>query len=121
MQGNILAIYNLFLKHRELNDHEIERLLKINPNSVRSGRLKLEELGIIKRTEIKKRASKGVALDSRGKYTMFQIIKEVDPENMKKKKSGKISRSSVVLKLKTLRRKAKVLEKEINAVIRSMN
>jgi transcription initiation factor IIE alpha subunit len=120
MTGNALAIYNLFVKHRELNDHEIERLLKINPNSIRSIRLKLEEFGIIKRTEIKKRASKGVAMDSRGKYTMFKLIKEIDPEKMEKRKSKKISKTTVIKNLKSLRKKVIVLEKTISSIIRSM-
>lgn len=120
MIGNVLAIYNLFVKHRELNDFDIERLIDINPNSIRSSRLKLEELGIIKRTNVKKKATKGVAKDSRGRYTIYQLVKEVNPDSIKRKKSKKISRTSILAKIKGLRKKIKNIEKELSRFVSSL-
>jgi transcription initiation factor IIE alpha subunit len=121
IKGNLLAIYNLFVQHRELNDFDIERLSKINPNSIRPTRLKLEELGIIKRTNIKKKATKGEAKDSRGKYTIFKIVREIDTNNIKKKKHKNISKNLVSKKLKSLRQKIKTLQKQLNLLIQSIN
>lgn len=120
MTGNVLAIYNLFVKHRELNDFDIERLININPNSIRSSRLKLEELGIIKRTNVKKKASKGVAKDNRGKYTIYQLVKEINPNLIKRRKNKKISRTSILVKMKGLRKKIKNIEKELSKFVSSL-
>lgn len=120
MTGNVLTIYNLFVKHQELNDFDIERLININPNSIRSSRLKLEELGIIKRTNIKKKATKGVAKDNRGKYTMYQLVKKVNPDLIKRKKNKKISRNIILAKMKYLRKKIKNIEKELSRFVSSL-
>lgn len=57
-------VHNLFLKHRRLTDIQIQRLLpEVNTNSIRPSRLKLERMGLIRRTN-----------DKLNKYTIFEIV-----------------------------------------------
>ncbi len=119
MKGNLLEIYNLFVKHKKLTDHELERLSQINPNSIRPSRLKLEELGIVSRTSVKKKASKGRG-DERGEYVVYELVKEVDPSKLKKKQNSRVSRTAILTKLRSLRQKIKQLQKSINKIVTSI-
>ena len=119
MKGNLLEVYNLFLKHKTLTDHELERLSVLNPNSIRPSRLKLEEMGIIARTNLKKKATKGRG-DERGKYVVYELVKEVDPNKIAKRKSSKISRNAILTKLRSLKQKIKQLQKSVNKIVNTI-
>ena len=54
IKGNAARVYSLFLSHRRLTDVQLQEMLKdINPNSIRPSRLRLEKLGLIRRTKHK--------------------------------------------------------------------
>lgn len=68
--------YNLFVKHGKLTDIQLQKLLDVNPNSVRPVRLTLERKGLIRRMKEKKKHTRGRIIDSRkGHYTVFKLVK----------------------------------------------
>jgi transcription initiation factor IIE alpha subunit len=62
----------LFQKHGELTDIQLDRLLGINPNSVRPLRLQLQREGHIVKTDEKKKHTRGRG--KRGYYTIYKVV-----------------------------------------------
>jgi transcription initiation factor IIE alpha subunit len=68
--------YDLFLEHGSLTDVQLHKFLGVNPNSVRPVRLKLEEMGLIRRMKAKKKHTRGRSSNNRvGHHTIFKLIK----------------------------------------------
>ena len=62
----------LFQKHGQLTDIELDRLLGINPNSVRPLRLQLQREGHIVKTGEKKKHTRGRG--TKGYYTIYKVV-----------------------------------------------
>jgi len=83
MTGISNETYKLFQKHKELTDMQLQQLLKVNPNSIRPVRLKLEQMGLIVRTTAKKNHKRGrISTNKTGQYTIYKLV-----NNPKKVKS----------------------------------
>jgi hypothetical protein len=81
LSGNTLEMYNLFLKHKQLTDVDLQKHSDINPNSIRSARLKLEKLGLIRRTDYKKgKKSEYRKSSHHGYFTIYKLVKIIDPK-----------------------------------------
>lgn len=70
---NTDRLYSLFIEHAALTDFELETMSGLNPNSVRGARAKLEDLGLIKRTQARKLAK------DRGYYRVYVLTKALKP------------------------------------------
>ena len=103
MTGNILNAYELFQKHEKLTDVQLERLLGINPNSVRPIRLKLEAMGLIRRLKAKKNHIRGRRSSQHTRmHTLYKLVK--NPVKV-------VSLSPVEIRVDNLLKKVSQLEK----------
>jgi len=76
MKGHQSKAYELFQKHEKLTDVQLQRLLAINPNSVRPLRLNLEKQGLIRRMKAKKKHTRGRSSNNHdGMHTIYKIVR----------------------------------------------
>lgn len=95
MTGISNEAYNMFKKHKSLTDVQLQKLLNVNPNSVRPARLKLEEMGLITRTTEKKQHRRGRrgTNERTGHYTIYKLVsrpRKVEPASATQKKINRM-------------------------------
>lgn len=101
LKGHAAIVYQIFLDKIRLTDIDILKITKLNPNSVRPVRLKLEKMNLIKRTDKKKTHTIN---SKKSKYTIYQLNQEQETETKNK---------SVLEQLKSIKEK---IDKIINSI-----
>lgn len=99
---NCQIIYDLFAKHKKLSDIDLLRRSKLNSNSIRPTRLKLERMGLIRRTNKKKIHS--FQNRGSGEYTMYELVRTTKTPPVKHTKS-KVSVSKLINELNQIKNK----------------